>query len=318
MTINSLPRCVVFGEALTDFILQKDGRWLAQPGGACWNVARVVARQGVSTGFAGAVSQDLFGRQLFDEAAAAGIDTRFMQLLPHSPLLAMVPSGNPPQYFFVGDDSADLHFDPAALPAGWQGAAEVLHFGCISLARQPLAGVLLAEARAARAAGKYIAFDPNWRIAMQAPDYRDTFVAMAGLANFIKVSDEDLRGLYPALPLAAALAELRALAPLASILLTRGADGLMLLDASGLWEQPALPVRLADTVGCGDAVMGTWLAQRIANPQAHPRSVLHLAARCAALVAARPGAYAPLPAELSAAEATASDVATIAAPELLA
>ncbi|WP_028451390.1 carbohydrate kinase family protein [Chitinilyticum aquatile] len=302
MNKQTLPRCVVFGEALTDFILQKDGRWLAQPGGACWNVARVVARQGASTGFAGAVSSDLFGQQLFDEAAAAGIDTRFMQQLPYSPLLAMVPSGNPPQYFFVGDDSADLHFDPAALPVGWRDAASVLHFGCISLARQPLAGVLLAEACNAKAAGKYIAFDPNWRIAMQHPTYRGTMVVMCKLADFIKVSDEDLHGMFPGLSVPAALAELRALAPLATILLTRGAEGMMLFDRSGLWEQSSLPVHVADTVGCGDAVMGTWLAQRILAPDAEPRSVLQRAAACAALVAGRAGAYAPTAAELQSPE----------------
>ena len=40
---RSLPRYVVFGEALTDMIRQDDGTWHAHPGGSCWNVARVGA-----------------------------------------------------------------------------------------------------------------------------------------------------------------------------------------------------------------------------------------------------------------------------------
>ena len=54
-----LPRLVVFGEALTDFLHQGNGQWLARPGGACWNVARVAARLGVPTGYAGAISNGL-------------------------------------------------------------------------------------------------------------------------------------------------------------------------------------------------------------------------------------------------------------------
>ena len=119
---GSLPRVVVFGEALTDLIRQEDGaHWLARPGGAPWNVARVVARLGVATAFAGGVSDDVFGDELVRQSAAAGLDPRFLQRLEHSPLLAVVPSTTPPRYFFVGDDSADLHFDPGCCPPAGAG-----------------------------------------------------------------------------------------------------------------------------------------------------------------------------------------------------
>ncbi|WP_256258925.1 PfkB family carbohydrate kinase, partial [Burkholderia ubonensis] len=57
MTTN-LPRLVVFGEALTDFIRDDAQHWHSVAGGSCWNVARVGARLGVPTGFAGTVSRD--------------------------------------------------------------------------------------------------------------------------------------------------------------------------------------------------------------------------------------------------------------------
>ncbi|MEQ1916637.1 MAG: PfkB family carbohydrate kinase, partial [Gallionella sp.] len=102
---KDLARFVVFGEALTDMLRQDDGCWLAVPGGACWNVARVGARLGVSTAFAGAVSNDLFGAELADKGIAAGLDERYLQRYDKAPLLAMVASQHPPQYFFIGDDS---------------------------------------------------------------------------------------------------------------------------------------------------------------------------------------------------------------------
>ncbi len=175
---SNLPRYVVFGEALTDMLRQEDGRWLSVPGGACWNVARVGAKLGVATAFAGAVSNDLFGDQLDNAGAAAGLDRRFLQRIDASPLLAMVVSQHPPEYFFIGSDSADLHFDPYQLPKGWRAAADVMHFGGISLMRKPLAEKLVAEANAAKAAGKRIAFDPNFRSMANTPEYPETFRAI--------------------------------------------------------------------------------------------------------------------------------------------
>ena len=57
-------RYVVFGEALTDFIREEADHWRSVAGGSCWNVARVGARLGIATGFAGAVSSDLFGNEI--------------------------------------------------------------------------------------------------------------------------------------------------------------------------------------------------------------------------------------------------------------
>jgi hypothetical protein len=81
-------------------------------------------------------AQRLCGRRqpdVFGDAQAtdaAGLDLRFLQRHAKSPLLAIVHELHPPTYFFIGDDSADLHFDAAQLPAGWMRARN----GCISAA----------------------------------------------------------------------------------------------------------------------------------------------------------------------------------------
>ena len=306
-TTLPLPRLVVFGEALTDFLNQGNGQWLARPGGACWNVARVAARLGVPTGYAGAISNDVFGDALFADSQAAGLDLRFLQRVERSPLLAMVTSTQPPHYFFVGDDSADLHFDARALPEGWQTAAEIAHFGCISLAREPLASRLVALAEALAIQGTRITFDPNWRVAMEAPHYAPLFRRMAAIASVIKVSDEDLRHLFPeeADPLAA----LRTQAPQAEILLTLGAAGMQWLHGDQRIAQPAFPVRVVDTVGCGDAAMGGWLASLLQAPNAPAQTHLRQAAAAAALTASHPGAYAATRAEVEALVALTSVIA---------
>ncbi|SOZ38549.1 carbohydrate kinase family protein [Cupriavidus neocaledonicus] len=306
-----LPRYVVFGEALTDMVRQADGSWLALPGGSCWNVARVGARLGLATGFAGAVSQDLFGDDLARASAEAGLDGRFLQRMDRSPLLAFVASRHPPRYFFVGDDSADLHFDPARLPDGWRAAADVIHFGSISLVRQPLAQRLCEEATQAARAGKRIAFDPNFRDLMRAPGYAGVLAHMLALATYVKVSDEDLAGLFPGLDPGAALARVREMAPRATVMLTRGAHGMTLLHGNAAVEQPAIRVDVADTVGCGDAAMGGWMASVLGDAAADLGAQARLASAAAAIAATRAGAYPPLRQEVDALlAATAGTAAT--------
>lgn len=296
--MTSLPSYVVFGEALTDMVHQGGHGWLGLPGGSCWNVARVGARLGIPTAFAGAVSQDVLGDELAEATLAAGLDARFLQRVDRSPLLAFVTSQHPPRYFFVGDDSADLHFHPERLPQGWREAARTVHFGSLSLARQPLADRLCEEAGLASAAGKRVAFDPNFRDPMRTRAYGEVFAHLAALADYIKVSDEDLSALYPALDEAAALATLRALAPDAAVLLTRGARGMLLLHGEAVVEQPAFKVEVADTVGCGDAAMGGWMAALLRNPGATLVEQARWAAATAAVAATRAGAYAPTAAEV--------------------
>src|SRR5438309_7648842 len=283
-------RYVVFGEALTDFIREGPDRWRSAAEGSPWTVARVGARLGLATGFAGAVSMDVFGEEILRLSREAGLDQRFVQQVERAPLLALVVSKHPPQYFFVGENSADLHFDPGGLPEGWIATAEVVHFGSLSLVREPLAGRLLAIAEKVRADGRRIAFDPNYRNLMTEA-YRPTLRRMAELADYIKVSDEDLVGLFPGIDPKVALEQLQAWSPRASFLFTHGAAGLDLITPERQVAQPAFPVALADTVGAGDASMAGWMFSVITRPKASLEAHAAFAVASAAVACEHPGAY---------------------------
>lgn len=249
------PRFVSAGEALTDFIRMGPDRWLSRAGGADWNVARVVATLGLPSAFAGSVSLDRFGDELTALSDAAGLDLRFTQRSAKPPLLAIVHEPSPPQYFFIGQDSADLAFDPLLLPQGWIDGVEWVHFGSISLTREPLRSRLLRMLEEVKAAGKRVSYDPNFRNVMTEA-YDETLRYLTQRADLIKVSDEDLVGLFRTADPARGLASLRAMNPTVPILLTRGAAGAELhLPDSKLAQQPPL-IEVVDTVGAGDASIG--------------------------------------------------------------
>jgi fructokinase len=254
---TEFPHFISAGDILTDLVRTGASEWLSRPGGAGWNVARCVARLGLPTACAGSLGVDNFSDELWQASVAARLDMRFMQRVERAPLLAIVHRTHPPAYFFMGENSADLAFDPARLPAGWMEHVKWAHFGCISLVRQPLGDTLAALAADLRSRGVKISFDPNYRNLME-HGYEPTLRKMAALADLIKVSDEDLRLLFKT-DEADALAQLRAMNPAATVLVTRGPETAMLIDGGVVVEARPPRVEVVDTVGAGDASIGGLL-----------------------------------------------------------
>ena len=262
----ALPEFIAFGEALTDVIRLSPNEWKSVPGGSPWNVAQVMAHFGVSTGFGGAISQDCFGDELWQAGVRTKLDLRFLQRLPKSPLLAIVHETHPPKYFFVGDDSADLHFDIEALPAGWDKAVRWAHFGSISLAREPLAGRLVTLAEKLKKQGVRISYDPNFRVVMT-EKYDPILARMVAVADIIKVSDEDLCGLFRS-DEHTAFARLRQMNPSAPVLYTRGGEGAELYVGDRKWSAKPPAIKVVDTVGAGDTSLAGLLDSLIRHPEA--------------------------------------------------
>lgn len=292
------PQFISFGEALTDLVTRGGDDFQALPGGACWNVARATAALGIRSAWAGCISQDRFGDQLRAASEAAGLDLGFIRRVDAPPLLAVVDRLDPPHYFFIGEGAADLSFDARLLPEGWRRDLRWAHFGGISLVREPLGTRLQDLALELKAAGVRLSFDPNHRALMSEADL-PRFMDFIALADAVKISDEDLRGYFPAQAPAEALARLRAHNPAATWLYTRGAAGAALYAPGVALEAPAKAVTVVDTVGAGDASLaGLLLALLEGEPAARQ---LQYAISNSALACQAAGAHAPTRAQLLAA-----------------
>lgn len=293
---TSWPQLITFGEALTDLVRQGPDQWRSVSGGAALNLALAAAALGLRSACGAAVSCDTFGQALWASSAQAGLDMRFMQQNGHEPLLAVVHQLQPPRYFFVGADAADLHFRPEQLPAGWlaPGAVRWAVFGGISLAREPLAGRLVALAEHLKEQGVAISYDPNYRKVMD-ERYTPTLHRMAAVADLIKVSDDDLRGLFPGLEMDAALQRLRALNPSALCLLTRGGHGASLYRGDERVDALAPAVAVVDTVGAGDASAAGLLYSLSRHPDRPLQAHLHAALAAGSAACLQSGATPPTP-----------------------
>lgn len=287
-----LPHFVAFGEALTDMVRTGPESWRSSCGGAPWNVAVAMSALGQLAAFGGGISNDLFGQQLWQHSLDANLDPRFIQQFAKPPLLAIVHELDPPRYFFVGQDSADLYFRPEALPSGWLRALRWAHFGGISLMRQPLANRLIALAEALKSEGKRISYDPNHRSIMDSR-YDDTLEQMCRLADVIKVSDDDLRGLFRTSDARVGLGQISAWNPGAWLLVTRGAGQATLFRGSEEWHARPPAVEVVDTIGAGDAAMAGLVFSLMTHREAAPEQHLAWAMGAGAGACLMNGARAP-------------------------
>ena len=299
-----LPHFIAFGEALTDLIRTGPDQWRSACGGSPWNVAVAMSTLGQLSAFGGAVSRDPFGAEIWQCSQDANLDMRFIQQLPRPPLLAVVHEVDSPRYALLGQDTADLHFRPEGLPQGWTRALRWAHFGSLGLVREPLAARLRALAEALKSEGRLISYAPNFRSPLMDGSYDDTLEQMCRLADVIKVSEEDLRGLFRVPDHHTGLAQIAAWNPRAWLLLTRAeADvpaGATLYH--GVEECSGLPphVDVVDTVGAGDAATAGLLDSLMLDASAPAERHLRRALAAGTAACTAPGFAPPRPAQVAA------------------
>ena len=167
----------------------------------------------------------------------------------------------------------------------------ILHVGTLGLALEPMATAL--EAVVERLAGRaLVAVDPNVRPDVIADEegYRARLRRVLGRADVVKVSEEDLAWLAPGRAPAAAARALLDGGP-AVVLLTRGAEGAVVVAADGDVRVAAPPTEVVDTIGAGDAFgagfLAWWHARGLGREALRDTGRVVAAARFGALVAAR-------------------------------
>lgn len=304
------------GEALIDMLprqtLTGEAAFAPRPGGAVFNTAVALGRLGVPTGFLCGLSRDLFGQLLVRALAEAGVDTGLCPRLDRPTTLAFVTlEDGQARYAFHDENTALRALTPADLRPLPQGVT-ALFLGGISLVSEPCGSAFAALAEPGAAGDRVVMLDPNIRpgFVRDEPAYRTRLARLMARVDIVKLSDEDLRWLAPGRPEGAAIAALQAAGP-ALVLLTRGAAGAEAYHAGGVVQVPAVPVRVADTVGAGDTFNAGVLAgltragvlERAALRVLAPEvlaGALHLGVRAAAVTVSRPGADPPWAQELAA------------------
>lgn len=286
---------LVVGEALVDVVQHEDGSTTAHAGGSPYNVARGLARLGVSTQLLCQYADDEHGRLLADglEDSHVRHDGPDPSMHRTSTATATVGADGAASYEF------DLTWAPTSLPD--PGAFDALHIGSLGTLIEPGAAQVSELVVTADVLGVPVSFDPNIRLSVVSdPEiWRGVFARFAPHARIVKMSDEDAAVLFPDVAppdLARRLASEGAL-----VAITQGAGGALVAHRDELAVIEAPVVSVVDTIGAGDTFMAAMLAWSAAYdwPAAAELDVTELfdlgtyAARAAAVTVSRAGANLP-------------------------
>ena len=195
---------VVVGEALIDLVVSPGGQVAARPGGSPFNAARSLARLGAETTFLARLASDGLGRLLRDRLAADGVAIGVPEasVRPSTLAVATLDQAGSASYAFYLDGTAGADLDYEALKKGLPADATVLHVGDLGLVMEPVGAAIERLIRGDVPADVLVLLDPNCRPSAIADReaYRRRIGLIAGRADIVKASTEDLAYLYPDVP----------------------------------------------------------------------------------------------------------------------
>jgi fructokinase len=261
---------VALGELLIDFTpagqAPSGGALFEQnPGGAPANVLVALAKLGGHGAFIGKVGSDQFGTFLKNVLESHGVSAQGLRFTPDaSTTLAFVhldARGNR-SFSFCRKPGADILLEASDVDRTLIDQCRVFHFGSLSLTDEPARTATLHAVRHAKATGKIISFDPNWR----PPLWKDDATAKAGMtagladADILKVSESELEILTGEKDIGRAVKHLFERG-IKIVLATLGPDGCYFQCRDGHGHVPCFPVTVVDTTGAGDAFLGGFLYQ---------------------------------------------------------
>jgi fructokinase len=294
---------LVVGEALVDVIVGDgvDGVAGEHPGGSPANVAFGLARLGSQVALLTDLGDDEYGRLVREHLVQAGV-VLVSQNRPGgvtSSATAVLASDGSARYEFKLAWDVDVSLAPLA---------PTVHTGSL--------GAVLGDERvlqliAARRSESVISYDPNIRPDAMGPrgELLVRVERLVGLSDLVKVSDEDLAWLYPAVSAQNAAQAWAQLGPRA-VIVTCGADGVRAFTPDANLRVAAFEATVLDTVGAGDSFMAALLhsllgagvrcADDLRLGADGWRAALAFAAAAAAVTVTRSGADLPWLAEVEA------------------
>ena len=259
---------VALGELLIDFTqIRSDDdsvkRYEQNPGGAPANVLAVLSKFGAKCAFIGKVGEDVFGEFLRKQLLDLSIDCRNLVLDPdHNTTLAFVTLDDKGDrsFSFYRNHGADTCLSKEEIDIELIEQCKIFHFGTLSMTHEPSLSATLKAVEYAKACGKIISFDPNYRALLWSNEDNAIKAMKTGLkyANIAKLSLEEAQMVTGKVTPEDCLRELLNF-DLSLAAITMGPEGCMYATNKYMASFPEYPADVKDTTGAGDTFWGTVL-----------------------------------------------------------
>jgi len=239
--------------------------------GDVYNTMVAASSMGARCGFVSRLAKDPVGQMILEACAQENIDTSAVKLVKdgvnglYLTLHQEVPGNH--AFVYYRKDSAASRISPQEVIESQVKAAKVVYATGISMALSPSAEASVIRLfELAKKHNVLVAFDPNYRPALWA--HRDE--ALSALLKVLPYVDillpslEDLIQLF-GMKEPAHLLEFFRYKDVPLVALKNGAEGITLAKGRKICHVDAVPTRVVDTVGAGDAFNGAFLASMLQN-----------------------------------------------------
>ena len=287
---------VALGELLIDFtcVSADAGGYptmAAHPGGAPANFLAAVTKFGGKTALLGKVGADTFGRLLTGTLEKAGIETRGIvassDVFTTLAFVTLDEHGDR-EFAFSRKPGADTQLRWEEIDPAMLAESRVFHFGSLSCTDEPARTATQKAAAYARAHGRLVTYDPNYRAPLWKTEQEAREQILWGLsqADIVKISDEETQFLWDCSPEEGAERVLALGAKL--VMVTLGPKGCLLKNKQADFSCGCPKVHPIDTTGAGDIFGGSAVSRFLElgkAPEALTRDDLAYMARYAAAAA---------------------------------
>lgn len=292
----SEPLIVSLGEVLWDQFPEG-----ARFGGAPANFACHAAALGSNVSMVSAVGDDVQGREAVNILRAYGIDVGLVQSIADAPTGAVGVSldakGKPTFAIHEGSAWDRIAWTPELKSC--IAEADAVYFGTLGQRGEVSRATICRALNAAKASDTLRILDVNLR-----PPFFDATLIRESVesASVLKLSDDELAEVCTACDVDSALGAEEALRALLIsfdldlVVMTRGAEGALLVSASEAVDQPGIPAQVRDTVGAGDSFTAALVTGLLRNDSL--KTIAVNACKTAADVCEQLGAVPDLPADL--------------------
>ena len=279
-------KIISIGEVLWDILPSTE-----HLGGAPFNFAWHAHNLGHEICFVSAVGDDQYGNQTLEQMTESGLPARFIRRVPEYPtgtVTVAMDSLGLPRYTIHRPAAYDFPaLGPAEFDALLNPAPDWIYFGTLQQMSAPAHDLTLKLMAAAPAAKHF--YDINLRVDSFTPEL---VRMLARHAHVLKLNEQEIPVLREISGLQGDSVEqfcrsCQRIFQLDAVCITLGPKGCALLLGNEYLEAPGFPVKVADTIGAGDAFSAALLHGINAGwPTAQ---IADFANRIGAFVASRPG-----------------------------
>ena len=266
LDVTTLGEAMVVMDPLAAGPLRHVGNFEKHVGGAEHNVAIGLSRLGHRAGFAGALGDDEFGKEILAFLRGEGVDVSRVVFDAEAPTGLYFKErralGKLRVYYYrAGSAASRMRFEDLDLDYLLSGS--FVHLTGITAALSESCRDLVERlAAAANERGVTLSLDANvrWRL-FEGRDPRETLRPIVERADLLFLSEEEAELLLGGESGEAIQEARRGLR--AQTIVVHRAEGALAVEDAGVTERAGYPVEVADTVGAGDAFVAGFLSGRL-------------------------------------------------------